>query len=242
MHGEDARRERYLHRLNSSHLQSSQVSRYVELPARLEGRTILDIGAGTSTASMDLSEKGARLVALDLRFRDVEEIRRSSVLYFKMYESSLGDPVLKRRNPMLESVYEDDRKDLTRFFGDWSDGCRGTYVAGDLWKLPFADDTFDLVYSIRCLSDCYADPDCFLEAACEALRVVKPGSSVQISPWQEDYLSLIRGLPIGASIPHQERVLLRLRAGGLAYQVKGVSNSDVRCLSLVKRAARQVSR
>jgi SAM-dependent methyltransferase len=229
-----ARRESYLRRLNSTHLGSSELRRYVDLPAVLDGRSVLDIGAGTCTASMDFAAKGARVVALDLRFRNVEELRRSSGDYFKSFRANLDDPVLRQRSPLLVHVYEEDREDSKRFFRDFARGSRGTYVAGDLWHLPFADSTFDLVLSIRCLADCYVDADIFLEAACEALRVAKPGSIVQISPWQADYLSLGRGLPIGASSRHQEEVLLLLHSRGIRYHVKTVDGSDVQCLQLIK--------
>jgi SAM-dependent methyltransferase len=208
--------------------------RYVELPDVLDGRSILDIGAGTSTASMDFAANGARVIALDLRFRNAAEIRRSSGDYFTGFRSNLDDPVLRSRNPLLAHVYEDDREDAKRFFRDFARASQGIYVAGDLWKLPFADSSFDYVFSIRCLADCYVDADVFLEAACEALRVAKPGSSVQVSPWQADYLSLGRGLPIGASSRQQEHVLSVLRSAGIKHRCRKVTNSDVHCLQLMK--------
>ena len=234
MESPHAKKEHYLKRLNSTHLRSSELRRYVELPADLRGRCILDIGAGTSTTSMDFVRKGARLVALDLRFRNVDEIRKSSGEYFNSYRSSLADPNLRRRNPVLEHVYEGDKEDSRRFFTDFAPGARGIYVAGDLWKLPFTGDSFDFVFSIRCLSDCFVDPDIFVEATAEALRVAKPGSTVQISPWQEDYLSLGRGLPIGASAQYQARALEVLQACGLNYRIRKVPTSDVQCLQLIK--------
>ena len=229
-----AKREHYLNRLNSTHLRSIEVRRYVELPTNVAGRSILDVGSGTSTASMDFARSGARVVALDLRFRDIEELKRSSGDYFTCFKSNLNDPVLRKRNPTLVLVYQGDREDSERFFRDLALSPRGCYVAGDLWKLPFADNSFDFVVSIRCLSDCYVDPDIFVDAAAEALRVTKPGAMVQISPWQPDYLSLGRGLPIGASARHQEVVLATLRSAGINYQCKAVRNSDVQCLQLLK--------
>jgi ubiquinone/menaquinone biosynthesis C-methylase UbiE len=221
--------------LNSTHLRSIELRRYVELPASVTGRSILDIGSGTSTASMDFARSGARVVALDLRFRNLEELKRSSGDYFKCFQSNLNDPVLKKRNPTLVLVYQSDREDSERFFRDLARTPRGCYVAGDFWKLPFADDSFDFVVSIRCLSDCYVDPDIFVDAATEALRVVRPGSSVQIAPWQADYLSLGRGLPVGASARQQEVVLASLRSAGINYECRAVRNSDVQCLRLAKR-------
>ena len=232
----NAKRDHYLNRLNSTHLRSSELRRYVELPSVLHGRSILDIGAGTSTASMDFVANGARVIAVDLRFRNIEEIRKSSTEYFRCFRSNLEDPVLRSRNPLLLYVYEDDRTDSKRFFADFAGVSRGSYVAGDMWRLPFADDSFDFVVSIRCLADCYVDADLFLEAACEALRVAKPGATVQISPWQADYLSLGRGLPIGASRRHQAEILVRLRSSGIAHRCRRVSNSDVQCLQLLKGA------
>lgn len=229
------KREQYLKRLTSTHLRSSELRRYVELPAHVDGRSILDIGAGTSTISMDFAADGARVIALDLRFRNVDEIRTSSGDYFRCYRSNLDDPVLRKRNAALEGVYVDDREDSKRFFIDFARASQGFYVAGDLWKLPFADNSFDFVFSIRCLADCYVDSEVFLEAACEALRVAKPGSTVQISPWQSDYLSLGRGLPAGASAKQQEQILLLLRSQGIKYQLKTVRNSDVQCLHLIRR-------
>ena len=229
-----SRKEHYFKRLTSTHLRSSELRRYVELPAQLDGRAILDIGAGTSTVSMDLVSTGARVIALDMRFRNIEEMRTSSDTYFKGYKSNLDDPALKKRNPMLATVYEHDRADSTRFFRDFVGESRGLYVAGDLWKLPFADSSFDFVLSIRCLSDCYVDSDVFLEAVCEAMRVAKAGSMVQISPWQADYLSLGRGLPIGASVQRQREVLMLLRSRGVTYRVKTVKDSEVQCLQLLR--------
>ena len=229
-----AKREHYLKRLNSTHLRSSELRRYVELPADVHGRSILDIGAGTSTTSMDFARRGARFVALDLRFRNADEIQQSSGEYFTGYRSNLDDPRLKSRNPLLRHVYNGDREDSKRFFRDFARNSQGIYVAGDLWKLPFAENSFDFVFSIRCLSDCYVDTDIFVQAASEALRVAKRGSTVQISPWQEDYLSLGRGLPVGASAKHQAEVLAALKGAGISYQLKTVTNSDVHCLQLIK--------
>ena len=230
----DAKREKYLTRLNSTHLRSGDLRRYVELPAALAGRSVLDIGAGTSTASMDFAAEGAKVIAFDLRFRDLDELKRSSADYFRCFKSNLDDPLLRSRNPLLLYVFEHDRQDAGRFFTDFARGSRGSYVAGDLWHLPFGDNSFDFVCSIRCLADCYVDPDIFLEAAREALRVAKPGSMVQISPWQADYLSLGRGLPIGASSKHQQDVLTLLAAHGITHRVRVVKNSDVQCLQLIK--------
>jgi ubiquinone/menaquinone biosynthesis C-methylase UbiE len=227
-----AKRDHYLKRLLSTHLRSSELRRYVELPAHLEGRSVLDIGAGTSTTSMDFAGTGARFIALDLRFRNIDEVLTSSGDYFKCYKSSLADPALKQRHPMLECVYDSDKADSTRFFSDFAGASQGRYVAGDLWHLPFADHTFDYVCSIRCLSDCFVDPDVFLEGACEALRVARPRASVQISPWQADYLSLGRGLPIGASAKQQEEIVRLLRSRGIKCRVKVVRDSDVQCLQL----------
>ncbi len=235
MESRHSKREHYLKRLLSTHLRSGELRRYVDLPAHLDGRSILDIGAGTSTTSMDFIESGARFIALDLRFRNLDEVRTSSGDYFNCYKSNLGDPALRQRNPMLQSVYESDKADSTRFFRDFVGESQGIYVAGDLWKLPFSDNSFDFVFSIRCLSDCYADAEAFLEAAFEALRVAKCGSTVQISPWQADYLSLGRGLPIGASAKQQEQILHLLQSHGITCQQKAVRNSDVQCLHLSRR-------
>lgn len=237
MEDRDVRRHGYVRRLESSHLRSSELRKYVDLPGRLEGRSILDLGSGTSTISMDLPRTCGRIVALDLRFRNLSEVRESSFHYFRRYRANLGNPLLRRRNPMLEQVYEDDVSDASRFFQDVAGETSGVYVAGDLFSLPFADGSFDFVYSVRCLSDYYADADLFVEAVCEALRVVKDGGTLQISPWQDDYLSLGRGLPVGASAPQQAHVLARLRSERIAHQVKAVRDSAVRCLSVTKTLA-----
>ena len=234
MESRDVRRNGYLRRLNSSHLRSSELAKYVDLPFDLEGTAVLDIGAGTSTSSMDLAERGARVIALDLRFRSLEELRGSSLDYFKCFKTNLKDPLLRRRHPTLELVYESDLSDAARFFRDLAGEASGVYVAGDLFRLPFAESSFDLAYSVRCLSDYYVDADMFVEAVHEALRVVKPGGSVQISPWQDDYLSLGRGLAIGASAEPQARVLSRLRSERLVHRVTTVRESGVGCLVVTK--------
>ncbi len=234
MESRDARRHSYVRRLESSHLRSSELRKYVDLPGHLDGWSILDLGSGTSTISMDLRGNCGRVVALDLRFRNLEEVRESSFYYFRRFKANLGDPLLRQRHPMLEQVYEGDVSDASRFFDDITGNTCGVYVAGDLFSLPFTDASFDLAYSVRCLSDYYADADLFVEAVCEALRVVKDGGTLQISPWQDDYLSLGRGLPVGASAPQQALVLARLRSGRIAHQVKTVSGSRVRCLLVTK--------
>jgi SAM-dependent methyltransferase len=183
---------------------------------------------------MDLAERGAKVVALDFRFRSLEELRGSSLDYFKGFKTNLKDPLLRQRHPMLELVYESDLSDAGRFFRDVIGEASGVYVAGDLFRLPFADRCFDLAYSVRCLSDYYVDADMFVDAVHEALRVVKPGGSVQISPWQDDYLSLGRGSPIGASAEQQAHVLSRLCSERIRHQVNTVGNGGVGCLVLTK--------
>ncbi len=59
------------------------------------------------------------------------------------------------------------------------------FVAGDMARLPFADDTFDWLWSADCVGYPCGDP---LPALREAVRVVRPGGRVAVVAWTSQVL------------------------------------------------------
>jgi len=66
-----------------------------------------------------------------------------------------------------------------------------TFRQGDMWGLPFDDDTFDWVWSADCVGYAPLNPLPLIE---ELVRVTKPGGKIAISAWSSE--KLLPGYPI----------------------------------------------
>lgn len=224
------REQQMISELKSTHMSSLKARQYIEFPVWVQNRYFLDIGSGTSTVAMDLARRGANVIAFDIRYRNRDELRASSDEHLVEFQSLLNDPALLKKDPHLRREYETMATDREQFFLNFNQGHRVNYVSGSLVALPFADRTFDFVYSLNCLTDYYTDPENFLLGVNEALRVAKSYAPVLISPWQDDYLSLGKGLPIAAQ--RDQQILAILRQRRIKYQIKRVRNNNMQYLQV----------
>lgn len=53
------------------------VSYFIRFPEDVEGKYVLDVGAGASTATLELRRKGALAFAIDPRYNDLKDLKRS---------------------------------------------------------------------------------------------------------------------------------------------------------------------
>ena len=68
---------------------------------------------------------------------------------------------------------------------------RITFQEGDVWQLPFHDDTFDWAWSVDCVGYAPLEP---LPLVKELVRVVKPGGCVAVLAWSSQLL--LPGYPL----------------------------------------------
>jgi SAM-dependent methyltransferase len=150
---------------------------------------VLDVAAGASSLTADLSARGVRSVAADPRYarhpevlvqEAREEIETSTNklrgLTHRFDFSYYGD--MDRHRAMREAS-------LARFSADYA-GAYGSerYTDASLPSLPFAHDRFDLVLCSHFLF-LYGDQFDYSfheQAVLELLRVCKPGGEVRIYP------------------------------------------------------------
>lgn len=127
----------------------AEYTSFFALGAPDSGLRILDIGAGPSSFTAETNESGGRAVAVDPLYADppaaiagrIEETRETIMAGLRANAARFvwdvyGDPdgLLEVRRTAMALFLEDFRRDR-----------RGRYVAGALPRLPFADDSFDLV-------------------------------------------------------------------------------------------------
>lgn len=182
------------------------------IPENVNGLKILDIGGGASTIALELAEEGAEAVAIDFRYADPKDLKRSvdrtntgtkhlrhnqKVIDTQLkVAKQLGNPQLRRivnssvkeSDQVLKEAMKRFRKNRDTFFNSIGNG-RVDYVAALAGHLPFADETFDMCIAASSISVfSINDAEVFNQTVDEALRVLKPGGILEIIPWVSDGL------------------------------------------------------
>lgn len=182
------------------------VSKYIWFPPNVEGSTILDIGGGASTAVLELRRKGAQAYAVDYLYGNLPSfeqsiddfivdpshqsrlIRQEQPLFSTLNQLNTMKPLGIDRKVWREKASRKTYYDMTRntseeFLSSVSTA-GSPYVAALAGALPFSDDTFDMCYSLQCVSQFLVeDPEVFMTAVLEGIRVLKPGAVLQLHPW-----------------------------------------------------------
>ncbi len=212
--------------LYSTHTNLAKLRRYVDIPQSVRGRRILDIGASTSTANIDLVARGAYVVALDLRYGDRALLEEGSDVAFAFARQ------LTRGNIDAAIKIQNDLNDRKRFLQDFDQDHAVQYIGGTFTALPFGNNTFDDVFSTLCLSHFFKYPELFLKGAEEATRVAR--NTVQISPWNDRYFATFGSLSESDKRTLPKLILDSLKEKGIKFRLKQVNNSYVQCLELQK--------
>lgn len=163
----------------------SLVSRDISFLNRLSGLYILDIGSGTSLAPSELGRLGAKAFAVDFRYKSLKELKRNIDRYLTNPAFYSNRPVLPLSNEERRAEREFIRwmrKNKEAFFARVSRD-RSIYIAALAGSLPFRDETFDLCFSVNCLNALLTDFEVFVDCVDEAMRVLKKGGELQITPW-----------------------------------------------------------
>ena len=121
----------------------------LDVPA-LRRRDVLDVAAGPSSFVAEACARGIDAVAVDPRYGDPLTDLAAQVHgdYAGMLAQMRAKPALFRLKsfPSLEAAEQDRRAAAQRFLADYAaHALHGRYVGGALPRLPFFDDTFDLV-------------------------------------------------------------------------------------------------
>lgn len=117
-----------------------------------------------------LRKRGAQAFSVDYKYSDLKDLRKS----VNRYLASSGDKVYVKKS----------RETQNRFFGHIQNRRNTSYAAALAGALPFPDNSFDLCFSLQCMSKFLVeDPNVFMGAVKEALRVLKPGGQLKMQPW-----------------------------------------------------------
>lgn len=169
----------------SDHLPSTIVnSKYLEydlmLPEHVDGLRILDIGGGLTTVPRELAARNARIVAVDIRYADIQTLINSASEAIEEIDIFLRD---------TNEIDNNQKKAIVQSFQHMKEKAQNYLyqkpnylVAADMYQLPFADNTFDFTYSRMCLDRAGTYED-FNEAFDEAYRVTKKGGEIQVAPF-----------------------------------------------------------
>lgn len=182
------------------------------VPEDVSGLRILDIGGGASTIALELAKEGAQTVAIDFRYADTGDLKRSvdrtntgtkhlrhnqKVIDAQLkVAKKLGSPHFKRivnssvkeSDQVLKEAMKRFRKNRDTFFDSIGNG-QTDYVASLAGHLPFKDGTFDMCIAASSISVfSINDPEVFHQTVDEAFRVLKPGGILEIIPWVSEGL------------------------------------------------------
>jgi ubiquinone/menaquinone biosynthesis C-methylase UbiE len=144
----------------------------LQFPENVNGLSILDVGGGGSDITASLVELGADAFALDPRYRKKSEIEEAIKSQFQspacpMPTRIMLNQTLKRFLASIKSAPE-------------------RYKAASATQIPFADDRFDIVFSIDTVTAFLdRDRETFLASIKECLRVAKPGGLLKFLPFQD---------------------------------------------------------
>ena len=156
------------------------LSRFYDLPRDLKGLRTLDVCSGMSDFAYGLRQRGAYAYALDLLYADWDMLRQRHQEGFRevardVFQTRRDSPKARQIYRSYVQSFQESLRKKPRF-----------YVAGSATALPFADATFDLVTSFNgVFGTLDFDERSLVQALAEAVRVVKPGGSVQLIPYQK---------------------------------------------------------
>jgi len=154
------------------------LARFYALPEALEGLTVLDVCAGMSDSVYRLRQAGANAYAVDTCYGDLDSMFTQHRKGFEVTARSVFglEPGSARGLELYRS--------FTEGFVAGLDG--SSYVVASATALPFRDGYFDLVLSFNGIFGTLDfAPELLRHALLEAVRVVRPGGSVQLLPFQQ---------------------------------------------------------
>lgn len=156
------------------------LSRFYDLPADLRGLRLLDICAGMSDLAYRSREGGADAYALDIFYGDLRSLR------LRHRENFAG---IAKNVFHAHPHSEEARRIYVSYVAGFEEGLKSRpcpYVAGSATELPFPASSFDLLTSFNGIFGTLDwDRALLLAALREAIRVLKPGGSVQLVPYQD---------------------------------------------------------
>jgi len=153
---------------------------FYELPAELRGIRALDVCSGMSDFAYRLRENGADAHALDIAYHDLAAMRsRHRANFDATSEDVFG---AKRDSPQAQALYGS----FVQGFEDSLVVAPSIYIAASATALPLRNNSMDLVTSFNGLFGALDfDVEILVAALSEVIRVVRPGGSIQLVPFQE---------------------------------------------------------
>ncbi len=144
----------------------------IDFPKDVKGKVIIDIGAGGSDSVFHLAKLGANAIAVDPRYKDIDDIIARCRQYIKGLSITM---------PFVTPDFE---KALTNFERDFRQTKLGKYFPEYVQKLSFKDSFADFVFSIMTIDRYLLDDKLTIfNSLMEIVRVLKPGAKAEIYPW-----------------------------------------------------------
>lgn len=161
----------------SSSASAQEVFTAVRMPAEVQGKRILDDGAGASNAVAELVKMGADAHAVDPRYDN--DLR------------SLLNPRLRLANYLYGFVipkkgFSKGRREALKQFQQSFKQEPDRYKRAYATMLPYDSNWFDIVYSRNLIfSFLDVNKNLLMRAVYESLRVTKPGGTVRLYPYMD---------------------------------------------------------
>ncbi len=158
------------------------ISTTIVFPDNVRGKVIIDIGSGVSPVTLRLRRQGAAAFGIDIRYRNLAELKSSADQYIKNHLQS-ADADTSETAPRHHEFLKRVSKSRDVFFNRVKAGDK-PYIAAQSSFLPIASNTVDFAFSDQCLSiGVIHDRAVFLLAVTDTIRTLKQGGELQMHPW-----------------------------------------------------------
>lgn len=166
------------------------INNVLELPAFVDGQTIVDLCSGGSNCVKRLSDQGARAYGVDFlyrkTYRQIEKTVRGSLARFigknrkaeetgeyDLDDSSRAELYVKQERAAIDEFLQDFQRNRKRYIGS---------LVSDLSSLE--DNSVDLAFSIMGVSRFLVqDWEVLVEVINEVMKKLKKGGELQLYPW-----------------------------------------------------------
>lgn len=151
------------------------------LAARCEPElSVLELGGGQSPFAAWWAAQGGNIVSVDVQYRSIPELEAAvndGLAYLLTLPKNRGARGIAREGSILGAQ---------RLWQAYFERGIRPYVAADVYSLPFADQSFDRIYSLNFVTGLRNEKFC--RALDEAWRVLRPGGKMVLAPLYESNL------------------------------------------------------
>lgn len=143
----------------------------------------MDVGAGASSVPAELERMGARVIAIDYRYSNLDDLQASVNSYLQNFAVKIPQLDSRQRESVKEYIRR-SHETKEQGFRERKNSKGVLFVASAGTQLPVRNNSIDFAYSEQAASRfMIEDYDIFFKSFMEVFRALKSGGQYQMHPW-----------------------------------------------------------